>query len=191
MTQTASVLRDDLYSRISGWEDGTAWHDIPKIDLSDIASSPEITDLSSEDRESSSIFSISNARSKRITDAIEAVLSAKPMPAADVFIALQEWEGVVSDIEDNTFIARLTDITSRENPEEEADFPIDDLRRDDIKLLQPGAVFRWVIGYETKKDGTKRRASEIIFRRLPQWTKKDIQEADKEACDLANAITWE
>jgi len=73
-------------------------------------------------------------------------------------------------------------------PEEEGDFLIEDLRNDDIKMLKPGAVFRWVIGYVIKRDGTKRRSSDIVFRRLPQWTQNDITEADKEAEKLFGEI---
>ncbi len=81
---------------------------------------------------------------------------------------LQEWEGVVSEVREDTLVARLIDVTCRDSPEEEAVFLIEDVRRDDLELLRPGAVFRWIIGYDVKRDGAKRRASQIVFRRLPQ-----------------------
>jgi len=109
---------------------------------------------------------------------------------SEQFDVLQEWEGLVSEIVEETFVARLTDITNRDSPEEEADFLIEELSRGDLKLLRPGAVFRWIIGYEMKQNGTKRRVSQIVFRRLPQWTEKEIAEADQEAEKLARSIQW-
>lgn len=108
------------------------------------------------------------------------------------FQRLQEWEGIVTQVNDKeeTFTARLIDITNANNPEEETDFSIDELSTDDMKMLNEGALFRWVIGYDIN-NGTKRKLSQIIFRRLPQWTKTDIVEADKEAEELFSSLQWE
>lgn len=131
-----------------------------------------------------------------ISERVDTILSEIPFeshesPHQEVFQALQEWEGFVQNIDNDTFSARLLDITNKENPEEEGDFLIEDLRNDDIKMLKPGAVFSWVIGYVIKRDGTKRRSSDIVFRRLPQWTQNDITEADKEAKKLFGEIDWQ
>lgn len=107
-------------------------------------------------------------------------------------IVLQEWEGHVLEIYEHTFTARLSDLTSRDMQEqEEADFPIDDLAEDEKKLLQRGAVFRWLIGYQVTKGGTKTRISQIVMRRLPQWTQSELESGKLEGKRLAAAISWE
>lgn len=107
------------------------------------------------------------------------------------FILLQEWEGYVQTVSDEKFTASLFDLTRRrEIEDEEADFSIDDLTEDDKKLLKPGAVFRWLIGYRSI-GGTKERTSKIVFRRLPQWTESDFKAAEAKAKDIANRVKWE
>lgn len=107
------------------------------------------------------------------------------------FELLQEWEGYVQTVGSSEFTASLIDLTQkRDIEEEEADFSIDDLTDEDKKLLKPGAVFRWLIGYRSI-GGTKERISKIVFRRLPQWTEGELRESREKAKKIANAITWE
>lgn len=106
--------------------------------------------------------------------------------------ALQEWEGYVTDLGATSFFARLKDLTSQSDlPEEEGEFPLDDVADGDRPLLKPGAVFRWTIGYEKSRSGTKRRISQLVFRRLPAWTKSDIAAADACARRIREKINWE
>jgi hypothetical protein len=96
------------------------------------------------------------------------------------FVALQEWEGVVTEIGDDHFIARLVDLWGRtRTADEEASFPRTEVSDDDQRLLRAGAIFRWVIGFQKLRGGTKQRISQVVFRRLPQWTKEDISNADE------------
>jgi hypothetical protein len=111
--------------------------------------------------------------------------TARPAPRE---ITLQEWEGRVVQIDGRFIIARLVDITAGETEEtEEVELPIDDVTEADQKLLQPGAIFRWVLGY-SYASGWKERFARVVVRRLPVWTDKEMQEADKEAHELHNAI---
>lgn len=108
------------------------------------------------------------------------------------FLPLQEWEGHVIDISERGFTARLVDMTREERvASEEADFDFDDVADPDRSLLREGAVFRWTIGYETAPGGSKKRVSQLVFRRLPKWTKKEIAQADRNAGDLLSGIIWE
>lgn len=117
--------------------------------------------------------------------------NAIPKQAVTPFTLLQEWEGYVISINDDEFTASLLDLTKGKNIEqEEADFSIDDLTQDDKKLLKPGAVFRWIIGYRSI-GGTKERISKIVFRRMPQWTAKDLQTAQAKAKEISHTIVWE
>lgn len=109
------------------------------------------------------------------------------------FITLSEWEGVVEavDGESNTFSATLQDVDSEGAPEEYAEFFIEDLRQDDLALLQPGAIFRWVIGKREDEFGTVERTSRVVFRRLPAYSGADMSRANARAAELVNAINVE
>jgi hypothetical protein len=115
---------------------------------------------------------------------------ARPGPSV-TFQPLQEWEGYIYSIKDETFWARMVDITARESIEgEEAEFLISDLSDEDRTHLAIGAVIRWVIGYQRSAQGTKRRVSEVLFRRLPAHTPYDLAEARKRAAALQQSIDW-
>jgi hypothetical protein len=114
-----------------------------------------------------------------------------PTPALSLQ-PLQEWEGYVTEVRGDLFTARLTDLSAaRKIEEESAEFPIDDLSDDDQKLLHIGAIFRWIIGYQRSSDGTKRRVSQVTFRRLPAWTSKDLNHARARATEFVDQIIWD
>lgn len=116
----------------------------------------------------------------------------KHIKAPYSFTVLQEWEGYVVAIDQETFTARLVDITNKAfKDEEEVDLPLDDLEDSDRKKISPGAVFRWVIGYNRSSGGTKDRASRIILRDMPKWTKKEIEENQLKAVEWANRLNVE
>ena len=90
------------------------------------------------------------------------------------------------------FKARLTDLSANDETESElGEFPISDLSDDDRELLREGAILRWVIGYQVLRGGTRQRISQVVFRRLPAWTKGDLAGADVLAADIISAIDWE
>ncbi len=104
---------------------------------------------------------------------------------------LQEWEGYVIDIQKELFSARLIDLTAEaETEEEEVEFQIEELSDANRKLLKMGAIFRWVIGYQRDKSGSKRRVSQIVFRRIPAWTKKDLIRAGLRAQEMKAGVEW-
>ena len=101
------------------------------------------------------------------------------------FIALQEWEGTVSSVGDEGFTARVIGLThSNEHPDEEAEFPMGELSDDDVSLVTPGAFFRWSVGITRLPGGGKRPTSQIVFRRLPKWTRRDIARSDAVAREI-------
>jgi hypothetical protein len=104
---------------------------------------------------------------------------------ANTFSALQEWEGVVVAITPDHIVASLVDLTAgKSRATEEALIPLSEINEHDISKLAVGRVFRWAIGYQRIKTGTKRRISNMIFRDLPQWTKRDFVEAQADAARL-------
>jgi hypothetical protein len=103
-------------------------------------------------------------------------------------VILQEWEGRVEEIEGRFLIARLVDITAKDTQEtEEVELPLDDITEADQDLIQPGSLFRWILGYRYLY-GSKEKFARIVVRRLPVWTDEEMREADKEAYELHNAI---
>ena len=99
-------------------------------------------------------------------------------------IIKHHWECTVVRVETTTFLATLRSLRDESETEKEAEIPLDEVTPDDLELLQPGAVFYWTIGYDISPGGTRRRASEIKFRRLPSWTKGDIARLDEHANEL-------
>ncbi|MGO9460077.1 MAG: hypothetical protein ACLP1W_08145 [Rhodomicrobium sp.] len=105
------------------------------------------------------------------------------------FIALQEWECCVSRINDDSFIADLVDITGGSAlATEQTEFLKSDLSFRQQAELRIGAVFRWSIGYEKSPSG-KRRTSQLVFRKLPQWSQADIDEARAFGRDLSQKLS--
>jgi hypothetical protein len=108
--------------------------------------------------------------------------------AAPREITLQEWEGRVERLDGRFVIARLVDITANETEEtEEVELPIDDVTEADQPLIQPGAIFRWILGY-SYVSGRKERFARVVVRRLPVWTEREMRAADQEASELHDAI---
>jgi hypothetical protein len=91
------------------------------------------------------------------------------------FRLLQQWEGVVSGVTGDVFTAVLRDLTNRSSSEESASFEIDQIDPPDRRLIVPGAVFYWWIGYRDSPTGTRWTVSTIRFRRLPAWTRSDMR----------------
>ena len=105
------------------------------------------------------------------------------------FYALQEWEGYVLEAGEEEFTARLLDLTADSLQEaEEAAIPLAEISEDDRRRLRPGSIFRWVIGYERSRSGTKRRVSQIVFRDLPAMTRHDRSEGEEWARKIAQSM---
>jgi hypothetical protein len=107
----------------------------------------------------------------------------------EILIALQSWEGVVLDVDDTSFVARLIDVAG-EHEDEEVKLSLDELSDFDLKLLEPGAILYWTIGYRQQVRGSRERVSRIRLRRVPAWTKRQLGEAQERASRLARDLDW-
>lgn len=97
-------------------------------------------------------------------------------------VVLQDWEGVVETVGDESFTARLRDLTINErDPSEIAEFPVEDVSDDDRELLDVGAVFYVTVGRLIRSNGRQERFGRIVFRRLPGWTSSTLRRAEKRA----------
>ncbi len=114
----------------------------------------------------------------------------KPIsPPKSDFTSLQKWEGVVVNVHDNSFEARLIDLTAN-TPEEIAEIPLEEVSEDDFSLIEEGAVFYWNIGYRKMISGQRERVTFIRFRRLPLWQKGEIDAARQKADKLQELFGW-
>ena len=102
----------------------------------------------------------------------------------DKFELLQQWEGVVQTVAGDTFMVALRDLTNPSHVNEDAEIDIQEISPDDITLLQPGAVLYWSIGYETTHSGQRKRVSAIRLRRMPVWSKRDVNDVKRRAAEL-------
>lgn len=104
----------------------------------------------------------------------------------EIFIALQKWEGYVTEVKEDVFCARLIPIVG-EGTEQIAEIYIEEVDNPDREMIEPGAVFYWTIGYNDKPSG-RQRASIIRFRRLPIWTQSDINAASDRCANLREVL---
>jgi hypothetical protein len=103
----------------------------------------------------------------------------QPPIATEFFRAAQRWDGYVLSVKPDSFIARLFPVVG-EGPIQEAEIPLEELENEDHKLVQPGAVFYWSIGYLDRPSG-RLKVSLIRFQRLPAWSCRELARARDEA----------
>lgn len=108
----------------------------------------------------------------------------KPSPEV-----LAEWDGYVESIDADAdyFTARMRGLHGDgvEGKDEEAEIPISDVDDEDRDLLTIGAFFRLTITYESRP---KRRYTTVQFRRLPAYTKRELDGARALAEELFNGL---
>lgn len=86
---------------------------------------------------------------------------------------LEHWEGVVESIGDGVVYARLRSLRHTDRVEQGAEVEIDAFHPSERRLVEPGTVFSWTVGYRTDH-GTRAGFSEVKVRRLPAWSKRDV-----------------
>jgi hypothetical protein len=96
------------------------------------------------------------------------VVLAPPRASRRAFAPTSRWEGTVLERFDSYFSAEVVDLDNDEVAV--AEFDLGELSSADISLCEPGALFYWTTGYETKDSGQKSRSSVIAFRRTGRKT---------------------
>jgi hypothetical protein len=100
----------------------------------------------------------------------------------EYLLALQKWEGYVTEVGTDTFWARLSMVVG-EGTDQDAEIYIEEVDLEDRALIKPGAVFYWTIGYLDRPSG-RQRSSVLRFRRLPVWTRQDLIRARSKALKI-------
>lgn len=114
----------------------------------------------------------------------------KPIKNQSKFTALQKWEGFVLEVGEETFTARLVDLKNK-GIEEEAEIYISEVTDEDYPLLKPGAIFYWSIGYYDHYSGQRFNTGMIRFRRLPGFSKQEIDLAQEKAQEIRRLFGWD
>lgn len=104
------------------------------------------------------------------------------------FRVLQSYEGVVLSVGNDSFWARLVDRSTSGTEDEEAEFPIEEVSEPDRRLVRPGAIFYWYIGYNDSMSGQRTRQSVLRFRRLPAYTAEELTKARAAAKTLLDEL---
>ncbi len=88
----------------------------------------------------------------------------------------QLWEGTVTEVRADGFAAVLSDKTNPGTPDEQASFDFDntEISPEDLRLINPGSTFYWVIGNERTVAGQVKNVSMVQFRRLPAWSQRRL-----------------
>jgi len=107
-------------------------------------------------------------------------------PLVGRFKLLQLWEGRITEITENTFSARISDKTNPKLPDEIVTLDIEEISPSDLSLVKLGSVFYWSIRYADFPGRGRSKESKIRFRRLPNWTKKEVEKAIKTGTELAS-----
>ena len=106
------------------------------------------------------------------------VFVPNPAPTAwESSRVLSQWEGTVVEVQAKDVVADLHDLLEGER-EYSATIPLEEVPAGDRKLVQPGAVFDWVIGIRTEH-GTQETFSRIAFRRLPAWGVSELRRLEQ------------
>lgn len=106
-----------------------------------------------------------------------------PLPRRQDFVedVKQIFSGFVTKIEGHGITARISDITEPSRPDEEIVFDIHEIDERESDLLELGAQFYWHIGYRQGPMTSKHRFSTIRLRRLPRWTKDELEFSEQAA----------
>lgn len=108
------------------------------------------------------------------------------------FVALQEWEGYVVDIGQETFRARLIDVTNGETTAgEEVELFLQDLNTVDRSKVALGAIFRWTIGYQIAGNRPRLRGSQIVFRDIPRLNETEYNQLVQRGAERAAKIRFD
>lgn len=112
--------------------------------------------------------------SNKLREVFGSRLRAIKVSNVGYFISNTEFLGKVRsvDFEKHVFLA---DVTNSKNPYEcySAKFDLDEISSSDIELVQPGALFYWLVGKEIS-NGTERNISQIRFRRMASLSKRQL-----------------
>lgn len=94
------------------------------------------------------------------------------------------WIGLVTGVNEEGIIATLSR-RYQEFPMEEAIIPWDEIQEFDRDIAKEGATFLWKVGY-LQNNGQQLSVSSLEFRRSPNYTARDLEQAANRAVEYAS-----
>lgn len=178
MSASSAVERPPLGSRsVDGNAPGGLGASLRHEPIMRLVEDSSSLDLAGSTRAESEQDSLDTSSAKVATVDFARVPAARTDTASSqaTLCALQEWEGCVVEIGEETFEARLLDVTAGALYDtESASIPLNEISHGRDRL-EVGSIFRWVIGYERTPGGTTQRVSRIHVRDLPVVTESDLR----------------
>lgn len=86
-----------------------------------------------------------------------------PYESRRSFMPTARWEGAVVEVFNSYFVGDVIDLDSGEQATVE--FDLNEVSPSDLPLCEPGSLFYWTVGYESKESGQRTRSSSLFFRR--------------------------
>lgn len=108
-------------------------------------------------------------------------------------VRVAEWEGHVTSVGHKSFEARLRGIFGEgvDGQLEDATIPIAEINDFNKSLFAVGAIFRLCVSYDEYQSGQIRRYTDMVFRRLPAYRQKDLDDAMKRARERLSELRLE
>lgn len=105
---------------------------------------------------------------------------------------IAEWHGQVVAVEDGYLVAELRGTLGNgvAGSFEEAQIPIEEVRTEDLALVRAGAFFRLCVNWEFV-NGSRRRLTDLVFRRMPAYRRDELEDARAVAGELWHALRVE
>jgi len=94
---------------------------------------------------------------------------------------VQQFEGVVEEVDRDSVITRLVDLTHADFDEEFAELPLHQFSASDQSQLRVGSVFYWVVGIETTPDKQAINYSMLRLARSKPWDRDDLSRIKRAA----------
>lgn len=143
--------------------------------------------ISDQPETSANVWEIDSDTSSITAQRLE-VRSRQPPPLQrerERFEVLDNWEGVVKAVEGDFFFASMRHTNSEiERAEDEFEVHIDNVARGDRELVRIGAIFYLTVGIRHPRGEGPQKTTQLIFRRMPRWSSRDIARAEAAATEL-------
>lgn len=97
---------------------------------------------------------------------------------------LQNWEGVVVGVSENSFQAHMLSTLGPTGPVEYFDVDLDNVADGDIGLVREGAKFYLTVLSIIPPGESAQKTTRVVFRRLPRMRQEAVVEAEREATEL-------
>jgi hypothetical protein len=114
----------------------------------------------------------------------------QPLPGDEnYFKVIKAWEGVVEEVGANTFFATMRDRSeANDRGKQVFEIEIEDVPEGDRTLIVEGGIFFLTVGYDISRGGQRTKGARVVFRRMPRWSRRDIERAREREVELGNIL---